>query len=215
MRSVHGRLFKFDEELRARYRVRLLAGADEAGRGPLAGPVVAAVVVLDGEARDEFRAVKDSKLLTPEVRERLFPSISRGSVRWAVAWANPEEIDRHNILRASLLAMRRAFHRLRLEAPDLVLAVDGPHRVPDLSCRQEAVVDGDARSLCIASASILAKVVRDRWMKRLHQAYPGYGFDSHKGYGTPEHLKALSRLGPSPIHRRTFEPVARLLRQPH
>ena len=127
-----------------------MAGADEAGRGPLAGPVVAAVVVLDKTPSRELRSVNDSKMLTAQVRERLFPVIRRCAVRWAVAWAEPEEIDRHNILRASLLAMRRAFHRLRLDGAEVVLAVDGPHRVPDLSCRQEAVVDGDARSLCIA-----------------------------------------------------------------
>jgi len=206
------RLLKFDEELRVRHQVVHLAGADEAGRGPLAGPVVAAAVVLDGTPRRELRGVKDSKILTAQIREQLFTVIRRCSVRWAVAWAGPEEIDRHNILRASLLAMRRAFQRLRLEGTDVVLAVDGPHCVPGLPCRQEAVVDGDARSLCIASASILAKVVRDRWMERLHRVYPGYGFAAHKGYGTPEHLEALSRLGPSPIHRRSFEPVARLLR---
>jgi len=173
---------------------------------------VAAVVVLDNTPSRELRSVNDSKILTAQVRERLFPVIRRSAVRWAVAWAEPEEIDRHNILRASLLAMRRAFHRLRLDGAEVVLAVDGPHRVPDLSCRQEAVVDGDARSLCIASASVMAKVIRDRWMERLHRAYPGYGFASHKGYGTPEHLEALARLGPSPIHRKSFEPVARLLR---
>ena len=206
------RLLKFDDELRVRHGVRWLAGADEAGRGPLAGPVVAAVVVLGPGPSKELRPVKDSKVLSAELRERLYPVIRRSAVRCAVAWADPEEIDRHNILRASLLAMRRAFHRVGLDPADLVLAVDGPHAVPDVGCRQQPIVDGDAKSLAIACASILAKVVRDRWMRHLHRAFPGYGFESHKGYGTPEHLDALARLGPSPIHRRSFQPVARLIR---
>lgn len=205
-------LFRFDEALRSSHPGLRLAGLDEAGRGPLAGPVVAAAVVFDFPLSQELAGVRDSKAVTPAFRERLFALVRRSSFRSAVGWALPEEIDRHNILQATFLAMRRAFDRLRLDPSRVLAVVDGPHAVAGLACRQETVIAGDAKSLCVAGASILAKVVRDRWMERLHRAYPGYGFSSHKGYGTAAHLEALSRLGPCPLHRKSFEPVARLLR---
>ena len=205
-------LFQFDEALKARRQARFLAGIDEAGRGPLAGPVVAAAVVLKFPFSPELQPVRDSKVLSPAARERLFGTIRRCLIRSAVGWALPEEIDQRNILQASLLAMRRAFDRLGLDPSQGLAVVDGPWAVPGLSCRQEPIVDGDAQSLSVACASIVAKVVRDRWMERLHRVYPGYGFSSHKGYGTTAHLQALDRLGPSPIHRKSFKPVARLFR---
>ena len=202
------RLFRFDEALRTQRGARFLAGIDEVGRGPLAGPVVAAAVVLKFPFSPLLKSVRDSKALTAQSRERLFEPIRRACVRSAVGWALPNEIDRHNILQASFLAMRRAFDRLNIDPADVLVVVDGPHAVPGLACGQKPVIGGDRHSLSVACASIIAKVVRDRWMERLDRRYPGYGFFKHKGYGTAEHLEALGRLGPSPVHRRSFEPVA-------
>lgn len=179
----------------------LVAGVDEAGRGPLAGPVVAAAVVLDGRP---IRGLRDSKRLVPAERERLAEVIRRRAVAWAVAEASVEEIDRLNVLHASRLAMRRAVERLRV-APSVVL-VDGRWGLV-LDYPQRTVVHGDATVACIAAASILAKVERDRVMLELDRLYPGYGFAQHKGYACASHLEALRRLGPSPAHRRSFSPV--------
>jgi ribonuclease HII len=181
-----------------------IAGVDEAGRGPLAGPVVAAAVVLyPGQRLD---GATDSKLLSAEVREALSGRI-RCEVRgWGVGAASCREIERLNVRRAASLAMRRALARLGTP-PDLLL-VDG-NGMPDLG-PQEAIVHGDLRSHSIACASILAKVVRDRLMRRLHPRYPEYGWATNHGYGTAEHLEALSRLGPTPHHRRTWAPVRQI-----
>jgi ribonuclease HII len=185
-----------------RGRARFLAGADEAGRGPLAGPVVAAAVILDpGRA---YPGLGDSKKLSAAARDRAFELIGERAVAWAWAALPAEEVDRLNPLRAALAAMSRAVARLD-PAPDLVL-VDGNQR-PDLPMRLSAVVRGDARSLCIGAASIVAKVVRDRLMLDWHRRYPQYGFDRHKGYGTAAHLRALREHGPCPIHRLTFRGV--------
>lgn len=174
-------------------------GVDEAGRGPLAGPVVAAAVVLpDGPAPT---GLDDSKKLSPRRREEL-AELVRSSCRWAIAEASVEEIDRLNILQATLLAMRRAVEALGM--PDAEALVDGD-RLPE-GLRGKAVVKGDSTYACIAAASILAKVHRDRLMLRLAEQHPGYGFERHFGYPTPDHLQALRRLGPSPIHRRSFAP---------
>jgi len=180
-----------------------LAGVDEAGRGPLAGPVVAAAVVL-GDT-EGWEGLDDSKQLSAQRREVIFARVLERAraFRWAVV--GPRAIDRVNIRRASLAAMARAVVGLRI-VPDLVL-VDGTDTIPGLPLAQEAVVDGDARLLSIAAASVLAKVVRDRIMERLDRVWPGYGFARHKGYGTPEHLDALGRLGPCPLHRFSFGPV--------
>lgn len=180
---------------------RVVAGVDEAGRGPLAGPVVAAAVVLDPASIPD--GITDSKKLTPDARERLFEAIL-ASADVGIALSDPEQIDRDNILAATLDAMRRAVGELTA-SPGLVL-VDG-NRAPDLPCACQTVVKGDLKSLSVAAASIVAKVSRDRMMTRLDALYPGYGFARHKGYGTAEHLVALERLGPSPQHRRSFRPV--------
>lgn len=179
------------------------AGVDEAGRGPLAGPVVAAAVVFPpGYLNPDIR---DSKLLSPAKREQLYPVIRRDAVACAVASVTHEEIDRINILRASLLAMGRAV--AALQTPADFLLVDGNCPIPcDIS--QETVIGGDRRCLSIAAASILAKVSRDRLMREYDLLYPGYGFATHKGYPTAGHLAAIRRLGPSPIHRRTFRGVS-------
>ena len=183
-------------------------GVDEAGRGPLAGPVIVAAVSLSDDLSG-LKGVRDSKLLSAGRREELFELIKARARGISVAWAHPREIERRNILRATLEAMRRAV--LKLPAGDFVL-VDGPHMIPGLPRPQKAVVDGDNLSLSVACASIVAKVVRDRWMRRLDRRYPGYGFERHKGYGTAAHLEALRRLGPCAIHRTTYAPVQELLK---
>lgn len=178
-----------------------IAGVDEVGRGCLAGPVMAGAVILD-PAR-HIPGLRDSKLLQPAARERLFPVITAHCRAWAVAAVEAEEVDRLNIHRATLEAMRRAVLSLD-PLPDLVL-VDAFH-IPDLLIAQRGVVHGDVRCSAIAAASIVAKVVRDRHMVELHRADPRYGFDHHKGYGTAEHLAAVARHGYSAVHRRSFRP---------
>lgn len=184
----------------------LTAGVDEAGCGPLAGPVVAAAVILD-DARP-IPGLADSKVLTPARRERLYAEIHLHALCVSVAEATVEEIDRLNILQARLLAMRRAVEALRL-VPRLVL-VDG-NRLPVLPMQAEAIVGGDASKPCISAASIVAKVHRDRLCSELHAQWPDYGFDGHKGYPTAEHLEALKRLGACPAHRRSYAPVRAVL----
>jgi ribonuclease HII len=180
----------------------LVAGVDEAGRGPLAGPVVAAAVILDELA--PIRGLADSKVLTPLRRERLFDEIRAKALALCIAEASVEEIDRLNILQATLLAMRRAVEGLRL-VPQQVL-VDG-NRLPVLKVPATAIVKGDAKVAAISAASILAKVHRDRQCAALHAAWPQYGFDGHKGYPTEAHLAALRVHGACPAHRRSFGPV--------
>jgi ribonuclease HII len=187
--------------------VRLVAGIDEAGRGPLAGPVVAAAVILDPQR--PIRGLRDSKLLNEQQRDDLAAEIRVKAIAWAVGQADVLEIDRINILQATMLAMRRAM--LSLHCAPAHVIVDGD-RCPDLrglhiECSIEAVIAGDASVTCVGAASILAKVARDGFMRDLEHRYPGYGMASHKGYGTPEHLDALKRLGPTPVHRRSFAPV--------
>jgi ribonuclease HII len=189
-------------------RLRLLvAGVDEAGRGPLAGPVVAAAVILD-PARP-IRGLADSKVLEPEERERLALMTRARALCHAVAWADAEEIDSINILQATMLAMRRALLGLRI--PPQQVLVDG-NRCPNMSglgyeCRFEAIVKGDAKVPSISAASILAKTTRDALMRELDVRYPGFSLSGHKGYPTPSHVAALCALGPSPLHRRSFAPV--------
>lgn len=198
----------FDEDYEALRFEGLLAGVDEAGRGPLAGPVCAAAVILDPERPIEGLA--DSKKLSAKKREALAPVIRERALAWAVAWAEPEEIDRVNILRATMNAMRRAVEGLQVK-PECVW-VDG-NRLPDLPYPAEAIVKGDAKVPAISAASILAKTARDAKMREYAEEYPEYGFERHAGYGTKEHVAALEKYGPTPIHRKTFEPVKSLLRE--
>lgn len=184
----------------------LTAGVDEAGRGPLAGPVCAAAVILDPERPIEGLA--DSKKLTAKKREALAPLIKERALAWSVAWASVEEIDELNILRATMLAMRRAVEGLATK-PELVL-VDG-NRTPEIPFRVEAIVKGDAKVPAISAASILAKTERDRVMTELDAEYPGYGFARHAGYGTAAHVAAILASGVTPVHRKTFEPVKSLV----
>ena len=184
----------------------LVAGVDEAGRGPLAGPVVAAAVILDD--LKPIPGLADSKTLSERQRERLSEAIHARALCFSVAHASVEEIDQLNILQATLLAMRRAVMGLRLK-PHKVL-VDG-NRLPTLDIMAEAVVQGDRKVPAISAASILAKVARDRWCLEIDAEYPLYGFAAHKGYGTAQHLAALQRHGATPWHRRSFSPVAQVL----
>ena len=184
----------------------LVAGVDEAGRGPLMGPVVAAAVILDD--LHPIKGLADSKKLTALRREKLYDEIRAKALCFSIAQASAAEIDEINILQATMLAMRRAVEGLRLK-PAKVL-VDG-NRIPTLVIVAEAIVGGDALVPAISAASILAKVWRDRWCQEMDLAYPQYGFASHKGYGTAEHLVALQQYGACPEHRRTFAPVARVL----
>lgn len=184
-----------------------VAGVDEAGRGPLAGPVVAAAVILNPRRR--IAGLADSKALSPQERERLAPIIRERALAWAVAWADRDEIDALNILGATFLAMRRAL--LRLPVCPTHVQVDGNQLPPladlSLGCTMEAVVEGDARIPAISAASILAKTHRDAMMEALDPCYPGFALAAHKGYGTPAHLQALRAREPSPQHRRSFSPV--------
>ena len=186
----------------------LIAGVDEAGRGPLAGPVFAAAVILDD--LQPIAGLADSKKLSSNKREKLYDEIRARSLCFSVAQASVEEIDSLNILQATLLAMQRAIAGLRLK-PGKVL-IDG-NRLPVIDIVAEAIVKGDTKVPCISAASILAKVERDLWCHSIDNAFPEYGFAKHKGYGTAQHLQALSTYGPISLHRKSFAPVAQSVRK--
>jgi len=194
------------EEAARRAGAIRIAGLDEVGRGPMFGPVVAAAVILPKGC--PLEGLTDSKKLAPKMRNQFDGAIRANAIAWAVAAVGVETIDRINIRRASLLAMRMAVGKLALE-PDYLL-IDGLDTLDDIEwpCRQQAVVQGDATSMSIAAASVLAKVYRDRMIVELDAVYPGYGLARHKGYCSAEHLEALKRLGPTPLHRRSYRPVA-------
>ena len=179
-----------------------IAGIDEAGRGPLAGPVVAAAVILDPSRK--IRGLRDSKVMTPEERDEVGAAIRVKALAWAVASSDVAEIDTLNILRATLLAMRRAVEALAVQPIEAL--IDGDH-CPALACPAYAIVKGDRDVPAISAASIIAKTTRDAMLVALDREYPMYGFARHKGYGTPEHLAALDLHGPCPAHRKTFAPV--------
>jgi len=206
-------LSRFDLTLLEKRKPAFLAGVDEAGRGPLAGPVTACAAWIPLSAHSLISPlVNDSKKLSPARRERALRLMLDSGVRFGFGFSSPEEIDRINILEATFNAMgaavRRLFSYTGTSPSQALILVDGPYRIKRLeSCLQEPVVDGDAKSLSIAAASIYAKVIRDRWMGVLDRRHPGYGLARHKGYGTAAHLEALRRLGPSAQHRRSFAPV--------
>jgi ribonuclease HII len=191
------------EEAARRRGAQHIAGLDEAGRGPLFGPVVAAAVILPKGCI--LQGLTDSKQLSGKKRNELDREIRANALAWAIAMVDAETIDRINIRRASLEAMRRAVEQLTT-GPDFLL-IDGRDTI-EWDCPQQAVVKGDARSVSIAAASVVAKVFRDRLLVELDQEFPGYGLARHKGYGSPEHMEALERLGPTPLHRKSFQPVA-------
>lgn len=192
-------LVEFDNDIRAETCSSLVCGVDEAGRGPLAGPVCCAAVILPNDAVIE--GVNDSKKLTERRREALFDKIVESALTYSVIFIDNEDIDRYNILNATMMGMQRAVSSLSLR-PEIVL-VDG-NRLPDITDSARAIVKGDGLSQSVAAASILAKVSRDRLMREYAGAYPEYGFEKHKGYGTKQHYDAISRYGLTPIHRRTF-----------
>ncbi len=206
-------LCKFDISVLEARKPAFLAGVDEAGRGPLAGPVTACAAWVPAEAYPAVSPlVNDSKKLSPARRERAMAVMLASGVRFGFGFSLPGEIDRINILEATFNAMSAAVRRLLFvtgTAPSgALILVDGPHRIKRLDgCAQEPVIGGDGKSLSIAAASIFAKVLRDRWMAALDARHPGYGMAAHKGYGTAAHLSALRRLGPSPAHRHSFAPV--------
>ncbi len=204
-------LCEFDKQQAINRESNFLIGIDEAGRGPLAGPVVACACFIPPSMVQDFNDVNDSKKLSEAKREELFMRLTKGNgIIYAVGFATAAEIDKLNILQATFLAMRRAAQRF-LNMPDSCALIDGPYPVKGLSMKQHPIIDGDAKSLAIASASIIAKVTRDHYMEVLDKLYPGYDFAGHKGYGTAKHLEALKKLGPCLEHRRTFGPVRKLL----
>lgn len=191
----------------------LVAGVDEAGRGPLAGPVVVAAVVFP-PGRTPVNGLDDSKQLNAARRERLYPRIVERALAWEVVSIEVADIDRLNIYHATMLGMRRAIEGVVARVGPVEALVDGNALPRDLPCRARAIVGGDARERAIMAASILAKVSRDRHMLELHARWPEYGFDEHKGYGTPSHRAALQRFGPCPAHRRSYAPVQATLQGP-
>ncbi|MBX7156768.1 MAG: ribonuclease HII [Verrucomicrobiae bacterium] len=203
--------FQFEESAQKK-GFRYVVGVDEAGRGPLAGPVVAAAVCLNGcVSKREVKGIKDSKLLSEKKREELFTRLTETlQMTWHYAVVSVEEIDRDNIYQATRSAMELALCQF-VSPPDWVLIDGRPFR--DFPFPHEGIVSGDRLSYSIAAASIIAKVVRDRLMREWHQQWPHYGFDEHKGYGTPQHLEALKRYGPCPIHRNSFAPVMQAIGQ--
>ncbi len=203
----------FDKQQAIRQEANFIIGIDEAGRGPLAGPVVACACFIPPALVSEFTDVNDSKKLTEKKREQIYSRLLQSGVAYGIGYASAAEIDQLNILQATFLAMRRAAHKF-LKLPDSVALIDGPYPAAGLTLRQVPIIDGDAKSLAIAAASIIAKVTRDRYMNLLDKLYPGYGFAGHKGYGTAKHMQALRELGPCREHRKTFAPVHKLL-PPH
>jgi ribonuclease HII len=203
MNHVQGGLFDFDPD---NVGDEIVCGVDEAGRGPLAGPVYAAAVILDPSRPIE--GLRDSKKLTAERREELAPLIKANALAWSIARCTEAEIDRYNILQASMLAMKRAVNGLQT-IPTLAL-IDG-NRIPVMKIRSIAIIEGDDKVTAISAASILAKTARDEALVKLHKKYPQYGFDQHKGYGTEYHLEMLRLHGVSPVHRRSYAPVRALL----
>lgn len=183
-----------------------VAGVDEVGRGPLAGPVVAVAVILPPDF--DCSGITDSKMLTAAKRIEQFPRISTEALTWGVGVIEPFDIDRFNILGATFRAMQEALRQMQIKAQAVL--VDGKQKIPDIRMPQRAIIDGDRRSVSIGCASILAKEVRDRLMEDYDRTYPEYGFARHKGYATAEHLAALTRFGPTPIHRQSFAPVRNL-----
>ncbi|GAB4031019.1 MAG: ribonuclease HII [Elusimicrobiota bacterium] len=204
-------LFYFDSQLMLKNESDCLIGVDEAGRGPLAGPVLACAAWLPESASRQLSEIDDSKKLTEKKRRELFIKMLSLGVKYSCAWTLPETIDRVNILNATFMAMKKAcdclISSLPFSAERTLVIVDGPLRIKDFKGRQMPLVDADAKSQSVAAASIFAKTIRDRWMEVIDTKYPQYGFISHKGYGTKKHMESLRAHGPCQWHRRSFAPV--------
>ncbi len=201
----------FDREIKRSFDCQYLIGIDEAGRGPLAGPVFVAAVLLKNDDFPLASEIRDSKQVSPERRKILALEIRRRAEKISLAWSYPSEIDKLNILKATLRAMNRAAQKA-VQFKTAPVLVDGPFSIPDFKGRQLPIIKGDQKSLAIACASIIAKVYRDRWMETIDRRFPGYGFSKHKGYGTKDHLKALDFLGVSSAHRKSYAPVINALK---
>lgn len=205
MDDAFNNLYNFDKKYN-----NIIVGVDETGRGPWAGPVVSAAVILDFNKIDLYREINDSKKLTEKKREKLFDIITNNCISYSIAEISHEIIDEINILNATLLSMKNAISKLQ-ENFDLIL-IDGIFKPKIENMKIECVKDGDAKSLSIAAASIIAKVYRDRLMEYFDKVYPEYGFKSNKGYGTKEHIEALKKYGVSPIHRKTYKPIKKIIK---
>lgn len=207
-------LFYFDRQLLRKSKKSLLIGLDEAGRGPLAGPVVACAAFVPEKAASILTDVNDSKKISEKKRQDLFLQMIELGVKYSFAFASPREIDATDILSASLNSMKKAAYllvkSLSVSPLEVLFIVDGPHKMRNFNLDQLAVIDGDAKSQSVAAASIFAKTIRDRWMNRIDKDFPVYGFSSHKGYGTVAHLKAIETFGPCLWHRRTFAPLRKI-----
>jgi len=205
-------LFYFDENIIENKKISRLIGVDEAGRGPLAGPVVACAVCLERDIAENLsQDINDSKKISAKRREALFKEMIASGVKYSFSYSGNEEIDKMNILNATLLAMKKAVENLyssqSISPTDLLVIVDGPHKIKNLNLNQMPIIDGDAKSLSIACASIFAKVLRDRWMDFIDREYPNYNFKKHKGYGTKLHMEMLKKYGICKYHRKSFAPI--------
>ena len=203
-------LIDFDFKMQQKHPLAKLIGVDEAGRGPLAGPVCAAACYIEPSLYSHplMKKINDSKKLTPNKREEIFKELITLPIVYCTGFASSGQIDKMNILQATFFAMRRALKKW--EGQNIYVIVDGNHKISALKTPQEAIIKGDGTSLCIAAASIIAKVSRDRFMDIVSRKYPRYDFAKHKGYGTKSHLEAIKKYGPCPEHRKTFEPIASL-----
>ncbi|KMQ51312.1 Ribonuclease HII [Chitinispirillum alkaliphilum] len=202
-KGIHdtGKLYSFDQEFLSQKGILSLAGVDEAGRGPLAGPVVAAAVILD--QKNFIPGLNDSKQLKEKTREQLYALITEQALFWSTGLSSAQEVDRLNVLRATFLAMQRALEKIGDTCP--LYLIDGNQSIPEIPRdKQQTVVKGDSLSASVAAASIVAKVTRDRMMRSFHEQYGNYDFDKNKGYGTAEHIKSIKKFGLSPVHRRSF-----------
>jgi ribonuclease HII len=199
-------LYKFDVSLLKKHNVETLIGIDEAGRGPIAGPVTACACIIPKNCVELLCEVKDSKKLSPLRREKIYKLLNTCSIRYAVSSVCSSEIDKINILQATFKAMKNALKKIKI-CKNTFVVVDGNMEIPHLEFKQCAVKSADNKSLSVAAASIIAKVTRDRYMAKIDKFYPGYGFAKHKGYGTAFHFKSLEKLGPCPEHRKSFIPI--------
>ena len=203
-------LIDFDLDKQQKHPTVKLVGVDEAGRGPLAGPVCAAACYIPQDLYNHslMKQINDSKKLTPKKREKIFEELIKLPIIYCTGFASSEQIDKINILQATFFAMRQAL--TKFNGQNIFVMVDGNRMIPNLKTPQETIVKGDGTSLCIAAASIIAKVCRDRFMDIVAKKYPQYNFEGHKGYGTQSHIEAIKKYGPCPQHRKTFEPIASL-----